>query len=226
MPAEITSISTTNANTTHRLIVNTRGDDVQPVGFHSYRLYRNATIKMARELVAERTAWAQTYAINDFYFPAGTFTYDWVRVTGGAAGPEELIETQGPAAPLWVDYWLIHPTNRSFDMHLYGVNTDEFSTEIESETINLIGRGRKEDRGDVWGKVGSISCQLRDKPGWPASLQRLELEDASEEPSPFYLFSPFGDRWFISMEPPQFTRLPGVGQSELFDASFGYKEVS
>ncbi len=145
--------------------------------------------------------------------------------TSGSTQIETVLVTSVTVPPV-NEYWLVHPTNRSFDTRLYSVISEDFQDEIESEVINLIGRGRKEDRGDVWGKTGSLSCQLRDKPTMSASDQRFKLEAVSREPSWFYLFTPFGDRYKVIITPPSFDRLSGTGQSEFFDVDLEYTEVA
>jgi hypothetical protein len=153
-------------------------------------------------------------------------TYQWVRVTTSGSTQIETILATSVTTPPDNDYWLVHPTNRALDTRLYTVTSDDFEDEIESEVINLIGRGRKEDRGDVWGKTGSLSCQLRDKAAISAADQRIQLEAVSREPSWFYLFSPYGDRYKVVISPPSFSRLAGTGQSEFFDVDLEYTEVA
>lgn len=124
-------------------------------------------------------------------------------------------------------YWLIHPDDEAKNMQLHQVVSDSMSEEYQQESFVLLGRpGRKVDYGDRMGREGSLSAQLRDRPGYTARQQRQDLEELRAERRELFLRNPFGDVWQVSTGNLQISRVPGVGAHEYVDISIPYTEVA
>lgn len=193
---------------------------------YSYRVYRLDPDVGDYVLVKERSDTAATYTFDDYGAPVGTVKYAVVEVT--AVGSVQTEEEKAPktvtlASPY---YWLIHPTDSSYNVQLRSVYTDEFGTDREVEVKKLIGRGRKVDVGDDYGRSGSLSGKIYNSPTKTAREIRLDIEAAKDTNSYFYMRSPFGDNWKIWFEDPRFSRMAGTGTSEFVEISFAYYEVA
>lgn len=104
------------------------------------------------------------------------------------------------------------------------VTADDFTLEVEQATLHVIGRGRQVQVGDDMGYDGTLTIKLRN----PATARRdrefMELLSKTDSGS-VYIRSPFGDVLFVSFGNVAFTRLAGVGLSDLGDLSVPYSEV-
>lgn len=198
---------------------------------YAYRVYRRAAdLRTPWVLVAQRTDIADSYTVRDNHSPAGQQFYTVVEVHGTSVTSTQtednkldkdvLVDLETPY------YWLVHPTDNAQTIQLRGVTSDEFTNERVIEVKHLIGRGRKIDVGDDLGKTGSISGRIFDRPDRTAREIRLDIEDAKDLDSHWFLRNPFGDYWKIWWTDPQFSRLAGTGRSEYVDISFEYYEVA
>lgn len=125
-------------------------------------------------------------------------------------------------------YLLVCPSLESLNMVLYQVNSDSFGDEIESATINLIGRGRRIELGTRFGQSGQLTASLRDvEPSGPtARVQRLALEALRDSGRIVYFRNPFGDVFQVSMPTAQFDRMAGVGLKEYMTLTLTYLEIT
>lgn len=196
---------------------------------YAYRVYRRpADLRTPWVLVAQRTDLATSYAVVDHLSPSFEQLYAVVEVYGTAtSNTEDNPNDNFQLVVLYTPYyWLVHPTNNAKTIQLRNVTGDTFTNEREVEIKNLIGRGRKVDVGDDWGKKGSLAGRIYDRPSRSARAIRLDMEDAKDLDSAWYLRNPFGDFWKIWWSDPAFTRIAGTGMSEYVDVSFEYTEVA
>lgn len=196
------------------------------VNHYSYRVYREDPEVGTWVLIKERSDTSATYTFDDYGAPVGVVKYAVVEVTAIAdvQTEEDMVpKTVTLASPY---YWLIHPTDASYNVQLRSVYTDEFGEEREVDVKKLYGRGRKIDVGDNWGKTGTLSGRIYNSPTKSAREIRLDIESAKETNSYFNLRSPFGDNWKIWFDDPKFSRVQGVGYNEFVEISFAYYEVA
>lgn len=191
---------------------------------YAYRVYRrNVAGQGTWNMIYQETGTNNLY--DDYNAPAGSVEFAVVEVTmvGG-------VETEEQKAPVTVDlasryYWLIHPTDHNLDISLSVISGDEFKDEYEQEVLHLIGRGRKLDQGDNWGKSGTLSGTIYDRSGKTARQARLDLEALKASQTYFYLKTPFGDVWKVVLGEISFTRI-AAGPAEFVEVSIPYIEVA
>lgn len=111
------------------------------------------------------------------------------------------------------------------------VTADQFTGEVEQETIHVIGRGRQVQVGDDLGYVGTITIRLRNPSTARADREFLEYL-ASSNTNNVYIRSPFGDVLLVKLGNIGFNREPGMGNtdaagniSDLGDLTVPYSEV-
>lgn len=125
------------------------------------------------------------------------------------------------------NYWLIHPTNPDLSMRLMYVVGDDYDDEWEEESITLIGRGRKREYGEHWGREGTLEVQIRDDNlrGRTARQQRRQLERLKEDTPICYVKNPFGDVFRVALGNVAVRRVSGVGNREFVDLNIPYAEI-
>lgn len=192
---------------------------------YSFRVYRSDPETEYWNLIRERSDTANNFTYDDYSAPVGAVQYAVVEVV--IVGEGQVEEAKKPRV---VDlsspyYWLIHPTDNSKNIQLRNITGDEFSEEREVEIKNLIDRGRKIDVGDSYGKIGSLTGKIYDRPGRTARQIRHDIESIKSTVVEYYLRNPFGDVWKIWFDDPKFSRIGGVGTSEFVEMSFNYYEL-
>jgi hypothetical protein len=125
------------------------------------------------------------------------------------------------------EYILVCPEDDSLNVPLPMVKSESFSEEFEQTAVNLIGRGRRIERGDRYGITGSLTASLRDVDGGLSGReQRLRIEALRESERVFYLRNPFGDVLQIAITNASFERVAGVGTLEYLELTMDYSEIS
>lgn len=122
-------------------------------------------------------------------------------------------------------YWILNPFDETDNIRLSHVVGDSFSDEYEEGSMVIIGRGRKVNHGTRYGYSGSLSVQLRDDDYGTARSKRLLLQKLKDARTSYYLRTPFGDRFEISLGNLGFERVAGVGTAEFLDVTIPYSEV-
>lgn len=122
-------------------------------------------------------------------------------------------------------YWILNPFDENDNVRLSHVNGDSFTDEYEEESMVIIGRGRKVNHGTRLGYAGSLSAQLRDDDYGTARSKRAHLQALKDAKTSYYLRTPFGDRFEISLGNLGFSRVAGVGTAEFLDVTIPYMEV-
>lgn len=121
-------------------------------------------------------------------------------------------------------YWIINPADTTLSTRLLNVIKADQDEAYESETYQIIGRGRHTDYGDRLGYSGTLTCQCR-VPERPSTFkQRIEaLRRANET---YYLRDPFGKLFQVSLGDLSWSPVAGVGTVEFGDLGIPYEEVA
>jgi hypothetical protein len=104
------------------------------------------------------------------------------------------------------------------------VTGDNFSREVEQETIHVVGRGRQVQIGDDLGYSGTLAIHLRN----PATARRDRefFELVSSQYNSIYIKSPFGDVVLVSLGNIDSTRVAGYGgPTDFADLSIPYIQI-
>lgn len=120
------------------------------------------------------------------------------------------------------NYWLIVDGDDGAAFRINIVKGDSFSEEYESETINVIGRGRHRDYGTRFGYSGTLSIQLM---GTDARRDRLDLHRIRLLQDRYWLKTPFGDMFPVALGDMSIDRISGTGDVEMTNISVAYEEV-
>jgi hypothetical protein len=105
------------------------------------------------------------------------------------------------------------------------VTADDFTREVEQETLHVINRGRQVQVGDDLGYEGQFTIKLRNIATARSDREFIELL-AKSTTGATYVRTPFGDVLYVRFGPPAFKRLEGIGGGvDLGDLSVAYTEV-
>lgn len=196
--------------------------------FFGWRIYRRVNGDTSSgELIFDTTT-AGTNSFNDWTAQSGVaYQYNVVQVANRFGA---LVESNASwlAAITGTStyYWLIHPDDDTKNFRLYLVVSDDYSEQYESETLNLIGRGRKVDYGTRYGYTGTLVCQVYNTPTLTARQAKAQIEAMKAELRELFLRNPFGDIWQVSLGDLAVSRIAGVGASEFVTLTIPYAEVT
>jgi len=135
---------------------------------------------------------------------------------------QELTEDRRVDVDL-VSYWIINPVDTDLSVKLPNVTGDDSTYEQESATYTIIGRGRHTDYGDDLGYAGSLKCEVR-KVERPSTF-RQAMEDLFRAQETYWLRTPFGRLFQISLGNLGWSPKSGVGTAEMGDMTIPYEEV-
>lgn len=121
-------------------------------------------------------------------------------------------------------YWIVDPVNNQNSVRLETVTADDSSLQFESESYNIIGRGRHRDYGDELGYAGTITCQVRQSNRTSDFRQKMETLRRNQET--YYLRTPFGRLFTIALGDLEWSPLSGTGVYEMGDMSIPYEQVT
>lgn len=196
------------------------------VEFYSWGVWRRIrneydTGYLSWELIYETTVDKSSYEYRDYLAPANkTVQYTVRQRTGTQTLTWDAIDNIRTVTPPGTNYWLIHPTDKSKNLLLAHVTSDDFDYEKEEEVLRLIGRGRKVDQGTRFGVQGTLKVDFRSR------LELVKLVDLWNTEAALHLRNPFGDVWLVSLGKPSMDRTSGVGVQEFTDVSVSYLEVA
>lgn len=176
-------------------------------------------------------ATAEAYMFKDFFAPSNhRVTYRVIQTVNRIGQDiESLPGTTAPVTPVSDGYWLIEPTSDNIDADAFKlsiVTGESFSDEQEEAEMNIIGRGRRVEKGQKLGRRGTLDAQLRHTGTTTARQKRLRIEEAQAHSRRLWLRNPFGDILPVNISAVSFTRIAGTGSSEFCDVSIPYSEVS
>ena len=121
-------------------------------------------------------------------------------------------------------YWLIDGIDNEASVRLSSVAGEQFKSTIEQSELFVVGRGRHVDKGEDWGRSGTLDVKIRDDEYTTARQKRQRILEMVKAIGPIYLRNPFGDIYQVSLGDPDFTRII-AGPSEFVDFSLPYSEV-
>ena len=199
---------------------------VTDADFHAWRIYRRKQGETEFVSIYETTN-PLTNTFNDWYVLSGVaYQYNVVQVANRFGALVESVATwQSAVTGTSTHYWLLHPDDNTKNIKVFHVTSDDYTEEYESETILLMGRGRKVDYGSRWGFTGTLSCEIRGYDGMTARQIKTNLENIKAELRELFLRNPFGDLWQVGIGDLQVSRVPGVGTNEYCTVTLPYQEV-
>lgn len=182
------------------------------------------------EFIESNEQYVDLYTWRDYFAPSGQkVNYAITQVVEKFGSLQESNITPGVAGlPESEGYWLLDPTPEDemfAAFRLFSVTADNYSPKYEEAEQQIIGRGRRVDRGDYLGIEGSLTCQLRDSHESTARQKKQRLEAIKKEARNLYLRTPFGDTWFVNVGDLEIERIAGTGLAEHCDVTIPYKEV-
>jgi hypothetical protein len=192
--------------------------------FIRWKIYRRDASYLQWELIG--TSQIQQY-LDYTAPPLGTVQYA-VTQEGIAFG--QVVES--PLIPVGVNlsvstYLISIEGEPGSGVMLPIVTEDDFDDEFESEVMEIMGAGRKAEKGTHLGLTGKLTVQLRDG-GFigGAGFKFQAILDAYEAGKTFILRIPFGRIVRVHLDNPSYSRIPGVGRSEAMDVTIPYVEVT
>lgn len=206
------------------------------VGYRVYRRYMKTAMPeldidntaTTYELLAEYTSVATNYTYYDYTMPLNkSVDYLVVQVADrfGSLLESDLGTPDTVVSP--GDRYFFVPevpvgTIASFEASF--VTGDSFTRDVEQATLHVLGRGRQVQVGDDLGYSGTLTLRLRNPDTARGDREFIEFL-ASDDAGNLYIRSPFGDVLYVSLGNPSFSRLAGVGNSDLGDLSVPYTTV-
>jgi hypothetical protein len=126
---------------------------------------------------------------------------------------------------LITQYWIIDPTNPDLSTVIPNVTSAPLAVDYEEESYTLIGRGRKKDYGTRLGYSGTLTAQAWGTGGVPTIIRtKLELMKAQQDE--YWLRTPFGDLFMISLGQLEFDPVAGVGPNAMYDMTIAFEEIA
>ena len=198
--------------------------------FYSYRLY-----------VREQTFADWTLAYEDFTDVA-SYNYDLYQFAANATTEVAVVEvTQSLTLGLVegaynvnsfattgiTGYYFINGADDTKNFYLLNATAHSANDEWEEGVFNLVGRGRKVDRGTHLGEAGQISAQLFATPTRTVRSQFRELtEIRGNNADEIFIRPPFGEVMKVAITGLNYDRVPGVGTEDYMNVTIDYVEVA
>lgn len=208
--------------------INIDWSDMQADGFFiQWNVYRRQTGEVEWTLIAEYINSGITYHRDWTATTGDTWEYSVTQSAGRSGVILDSVVNPTPSSA-YADgshYWLINPDDESNNLRLQNVTSDDFSDPYEEAELIVIGRGRKVNQGTRFGYDGSLVCKLRDDESETARSKRRRLQQIKQALTTYYLRTPFGDLFTVSLGGLSFSRVAGVGVAEYVDVTVPYKEV-
>ena len=211
----------------------TKDDD-----FISWRVYRKYMKVEAVELDVDNTAnkWVMLYETMDDY-PAYQYldytvplnkpvSYLVVQVADRFGSVVESDLAAGTTVTVESDRYYFVPEEPVGSIASYesaSVTGDNFTREIEQETLHVIDRGRQVQVGDDLGYAGTLTLKLRNPA--TARMNRQFLEYLSSQNNKVWIKTPFGDVVLCALGSVQTNRQAGYGGGDISDLSVPYLQV-
>ncbi len=226
-PATSTLTITSLYNTSGYVKLEWTNSGVDP-NFVAWRIYRR-TVSPTGEwvLVMENTNNVATYEYHD-WLAASTVAYQYALVQVATRFGQAVESGYTPSSnvtPSDDRYWLVHESDETKNLLLH-VTSDDFQPEVEQETMQLIGRGRRREFGTEWGATGSIAGKIRNDGIDTPSNQRIKAEAFARGFTSFYIRTPFGDVWRVTVATIPMSRVAGVGMNEMIDVQLDWEEMT
>ena len=209
------------------------------VDFVAWRVYRRYMVTELADLddddtantwvlIYENTDAASSYSYKDYLIPCNTAVdYTVVQVVDRFGSIIESPISSFTTVTSPSDRYYFIPTVPIGTIAAYeasNVIDDNYTDEVENETLHILDRGRQVQVGDDLGATGTLQIQLRNPVsarGDRQFLQRL----ASTKNLGVWMKTPFGDVRCVKFLPIQVRYLAGTGTTELSDLTIPYVEI-
>jgi hypothetical protein len=214
-------------------------DALQDPDWIAWRVYRKYRVAASDELDVDDTAntWVSvyetteslsSYEFRDYFAPLNRpVTYAVAQIVDRFGSQlESTLATSNTVTLLGDRFYFVPavPIGSIASFEAAFVTADSFTSDVEQATLHVIGRGRQVQIGDDLGYKGSFTLKLRNPATARSDREFIELLAKSTNAA-VYVRSPFGDVLYVIFEPVSFSRMAGVGSSDLGDLTVPYVEV-
>jgi hypothetical protein len=219
-----------------RIAWNNTSQDAQFVSYRVYRRYMKPSISAfdvyntatTWYLLYETDAMLTNYTFDDYLAPLNKqVEYAVVQVADRFGSViESNITTTYPITLAGDRYYFVPEVNIGgiASFQAAGVTGDNFTRDIEQETLHVIGRGRQMQVGDDLGVSGTFTIQLRNPTN--ARRDREFFELISGQYNKVYYKNPFGDVVLVALGVVSTTRQAGYGgYADFSDLSVPYMQI-
>lgn len=170
-----------------------------------------------------------TYSVKDYSAPTNKNVTFWVTQRAIRFGTiiESALGTGIAVMTTTTHYWIVNPDNEALNVRLARVMSDTYAENWEQETIELLGRGRRVERGTRYGISGTLTATVygAEDLGLDANAIRRNLLAMKAGSLAVYLRTPFGDVWRVVLSDIEIERIAGVGINAYFSTTIPYTEV-
>lgn len=206
------------------------------VGYRVYRRYQVPSMveldinntATVYEILAEVTNVSTSYTFYDYTMPLNkSVDYLVVQVADrfGSLLESDLGTPDTIVSPGDRYYFVPEvPVGTIVSFEASYVTGDNFTRDIEQATLHVLGRGRQVQVGDDLGYSGTLTLKLRNPNTARGDREFLEFL-ASDDAGNLYIRTPFGDVLYVSLGNPSFSRMAGVGNTDLGDLTIPYTQV-
>jgi hypothetical protein len=215
------------------------GDATKDDDFISWRVYRRYMVPASVQLDTENTAttWvllfetnedSPVYLYDDYTCPLNKpVDYVIVQVADRFGSVIESNITSFDTITLEGDKYYFVPEDPIGTIASYESNSvtgDNFTRDIEQETLHVVGRGRQVQVGDDLGYNGTLTLKFRNPA--TARINREFLERLSSDTNKVYIKTPFGDVVLVSLGSVGTNRQAGFGGgADIADVTVPYLQV-
>lgn len=225
LPASVTpTLDSSTYSTTGK--VNLTWATAADGAFVAWRIYRRVAGATTWTLLSAITT-SSTKTYDDYLAPTDTaleyaVVHAAVRFSDTVESAYIPVSFQGTNTY----YTLVCPSSPTLNCVLHGVTGDQFNDDIDTVTLDIIGRGRVFQQGTKYGKEGTLDIAFNDRTEITARAQRLAVEALRDSGRQAYLRNPFGDVWAVALVSLSISRVPGIGQREHSTCQIKYTEVA
>lgn len=211
-------------------------NDTDWVGYRVYRRYMEVAIPeldidltaTTWKLIGEVTDVLTNYTFYDYTLPLNK-AVDYVVVQVADRFGDLLesdILTYLTVTSTGDRYYFVpeNPVGSIASFEASYVTGDNFSRDIEQNTLHVIGRGRQVQVGDDLGYSGTLTLHLRNPASARVDREFIEYLSGNRAGN-VYIRTPFGDVHYVSFGNVGTNRIPGVGTEDLVDISVPYTTV-
>lgn len=206
--------------------------DLDPF-FQEFRIYRrryndDLTLADGWELAGTVTNSSARHFSDYAAGGSGEFEYSVVQVANRYGSRVEGRKQSTLSSRVYVqseDYWIIVPGDEANSVKLHSVAGDSFTEEYESNSYNIVGGGRRVNKGGRIGLEGSLSCRIRSSTQRGAREQMNMLRMIGDVEGHVLLRDPFGNITKVALGNLSAERIAGVGNHEFADVEIPYTEV-
>lgn len=211
-------------------------NDTDWVGYRIYRRWMEVAIEeldidataTTWKLIGEVTDVQTNYTFYDYTLPLNK-AVDYVVVQVADRFGDLLesdILTHSTVTSVGDRYYFVPevPVGTIASFEASYVTGDNFTRDIEQNTLHVIGRGRQVQVGDDLGYSGTLTLHLRNPSSARVDREYIEYLSGNRAGN-IYIRTPFGDVHYVSFGNVSTNRIAGVGTEDLVDISVPYTTV-